>query len=77
MLLRCLADLWAGAVAVFLGFHELAPVVGGDILSAGSEFADYVMKDCGVDARRLPSYAAARSVNRTTSPGLEAVLVGR
>ena len=41
------ADLWTGAVAVVLCFHELAPVVGGDILSAGSVFADHFMKHCG------------------------------
>ena len=43
-----LADLWTGAVAVVLGFYELAPGTRGYILSASGEFADYLMKDCGL-----------------------------
>ncbi len=42
-----LADFWTGAVAVVLGFDELAPVIGSNILSAGSVFADHIVKDCG------------------------------
>ena len=44
-----LADFWTGAVAVVLGFDELAPVIGSNILSAGSVFADHIVKDCGLD----------------------------
>src|SRR5258708_15424906 len=41
-------DFRTGLVAVVLGLHESAPVVGRNLLSAGSEFADYVMKDCSL-----------------------------
>jgi hypothetical protein len=56
-----LADLSTGAVAVVLGFYELAPGARGYILSAGGEFADYLMKDCGLGflIHGLPFYAAA------------------
>jgi hypothetical protein len=42
------ADFRTGPVAVVLGVHESSPVVGRNVLPAGSEFANYVMKDCGL-----------------------------
>jgi hypothetical protein len=39
------ADSRTGPVAVVLCVHESSPVVGRNVLSAGSEFADYLMKD--------------------------------
>jgi hypothetical protein len=72
------ADLWTGAVAVVLGLYELAPGIGGDILPASSEFADYVMKDCGLDVLiyGLPFYAAVASLSQAASPSMGGVFVG-
>jgi hypothetical protein len=42
------ADFRTGLVTVVLGLHESSPVVGRNVLSAGREFADYVVKDCSL-----------------------------